>query len=152
MQVVRRLWAVCVSVGIILLSAFPSALAVNTQGWYQTLTLPSFALSESMFTPLWAIAYLTDIIALSSLFSTGAQGLRLYLPVAAGVPNVFWCYLFFTFNALISSTVLLAAMVAYAFSCALLNFTKNKLCAAMFFVKTAWFSYLFAVVVATVCA
>lgn len=148
MQTVRRLWAICISVGLVLLSAFPSALAVNTEGWYSSLVLPSFALSGDWQTPLWAVVYLADVAAFTSLFSKGTQGLRLYLPVAAGALNVFWCYAFFRLNSLIAASIVLGIIVVWTCACAALNFRKDKFAFALFFLKTLWFVYLFVVVVA----
>lgn len=94
MGTVKRLWAVCISVGIVILSAFPSALAVNTGEWYLSLEKPVYALKDGWYTYAWAIVYLCDIAALTSLISKGAQGARLNFPLASGVFNVFWCYVF----------------------------------------------------------
>lgn len=148
MQTVRRLWAACISVGIVLAFAFPSALAVDKGEWYASLALPSFALAEKWFTPAWALVYLADVAALTSLFARGASGVRLYLPVSAGALNVFWCYAFFRLNSLAASAAVLALITLWSAACAVLNLKKDKFAATVFLLKTAWFAYLFAVNIA----
>lgn len=147
MRTVRRLWAVGISFGIVLAAAFPSALAVDTGGWYATLSLPVFALGEKWQTPLWAVVYAADVAALTSLFYRGVKGIRLFLPVSAGVLNAFWCYVFFRLNSLAAGIVVLALIVVRSAACALLNFRKNDFAATVFLLETAWFLYLFAVTV-----
>lgn len=147
MRTVRRLWAVGISFGIVLAAAFPSALAVDTGGWYASLSLPSFALCGKWQTPAWAVVYASDVAALSSLFFRGEKGLRLLLPVSAGVMNAFWCYAFFRLNSLAAATVVLALIVVRSAACALINFRKNNFAATVFLFETAWFVYLFAVTV-----
>ena len=148
MSAVRRLWAVCASFGIVLAFAFPSALCVDTGGWYCSLRLPEFALDSRYYTFVWAAAYLADVVAYSSLFCEGADGARLYLPVAQGVFNVFWCYCFFVLHSVIAAVVVSGIIAVWSATCAILNFRKNAAAFAAFTLKTVWLFYLFAVIVA----
>ena len=148
MGTVKRLWAVCISVGIVILSAFPSALAVNTGEGYLSLEKPVYALKDGWYTYAWAVVYLCDIAALTSLISKGAQGARLNFPLASGVFNVFWCYVFFRLKRVSGAAVVLGITVLYTLFCAILNVKKNKTVFALYLAKTLWLSYLFAVIVA----
>lgn len=145
MQVVRRLWAICISVGIVLLTAFPSALLVDTQGWYQSLTMPVFALNDEWFTPAYAVVYIIEIAALSSLFYNGVSGLSLYLPLSSGVFNIFWCYLFFRLNCLAASVAVMIVIALWSLCCTVLNAKRNKTAFVLFSIKTVWNLYLLAI-------
>lgn len=147
MRTVRRLWAVGISFGIVLAAAFPSALAVDTGGWYASLSLPRFALGEEWQTPVWAAVYAADVAALSSLFFRGEKGAGLWLPISAGLLNAFWCYVFFRLNSLAAAIIVLALIVVRSSACAVLNFRKNNFAATVFLIETAWFVYLFFVTV-----
>lgn len=141
MKTIAKLWAVCISVGVVLLTAFPSALLVDTGEWYSALILPPFALASNLVTPFWAIIYALDIIALSSLISNGVRGVSLYLPLTAGVLNVFWCYLFFSAHALLASALMLVFIALWRVACLFVNLS-NKTAAVVFSLQTVWFGYL----------
>lgn len=148
METVKRLWAICISVGIVILTAFPCALFVDTGEWYASLALPSFALPDEAYTPVWALIYILDITALTTLFTKGASGLRLWLPLTAGVFNVFWCYVFFRMKSVIAGAVVLGIIVAYTYACAATDFKRYRIASVLLFLKGAFFSYLFAVAIA----
>ena len=145
MRVVRRLWAICISTGIVLLSAFLSAVAVDTGEWYCSLAMPVFAINDAWYTPVFALVYVADVVALSFLFYGGASGFKLYLPLSSGVLNVFWCYVFFVLNSVAASIAVLALIVAWTFACAVVNMKKFRASAALFLLKGIFFSYLLAV-------
>lgn len=151
MRTVRRLWSVAISFGIVLAAAFPSALAVDTGGWYASLSLPDFALADKWQTPVWAAVYAADVAALSSLFYRGEKGLALILPISGGALNAFWCYVFFRLNSLPASIIVLSIILVGSAVGSFLNFRKNNFAAAIFLLKTVWFSYLLAVS-ASICA
>lgn len=148
MSIVRRLWAVCASLGIVLAFAFPSALCVDTGEWYSSLRLPEFALDAEYYTFAWAAAYVADVVAFSSLFCEGASGARVCLPISQGVFNVFWCYLFFVLHAVAAAVVVSGVVAVWSAASAILNFGKNKTAFAALSLKTVWLFYLFSVILA----
>lgn len=151
MRTVKLLWAVCISVGIVLLFAFPSALAVDTGEWYSSLKLPSFALDGRWQTLAWAIVYIADVAALSSLFFGGVKGVGLYLPIAAGGLNLFWCYAFFRLKSVAAGAVVAGIILIWTVLCAAFNLKKQKFAFCVFSLKTIWSAYVFAVAVAIFC-
>lgn len=150
-RTVKLLWAVCISVGIVLLFAFPSALAVDTGEWYSLLKLPSFALDGRYQTIAWAVVYIADVAALSSLFFKGAKGARLYFPVSSGALDLFWCYAFFRLQSVAAGVVVAGMILLWTVLCAALNFKKDKFAFTVFCFKSAWQAYVFAVAIAIFC-
>lgn len=151
MRTVKLLWSVCISVGIVLLFAFPSALAVDTGEWYSSLKLPSFALDGRYQTLAWSVVYIADIAALSSLFFKGATGLRLYFPIAAGALNLFWCYAFFRLQSVTAGVVVAGIILIWTVLCAAFNFKKDKFAFTVFCFKSVWSAYVFAIATAIFC-
>ncbi len=148
MSAVKRLWAICISLGIVILTAFPSALLVDAGEWYDALILPPYALPSTAYTPVWAAIYLADTAALTLLFYKGAEGLKLWLPLSAGVLNVFWCYMFFGIKSIPAGAVVLGIMTVYTAACGIADFRKYRISSLIFLFKAVFFGYLFAVVLA----
>lgn len=151
MRTVKMLWAVCASVGIALAFAFPSALAVDTGEWYSSLKIPSFAIDDRYQTFAWAIVYIADVAALSSLFFKGVKGPGLYLPIAAGGLNLFWCCAFFRFESVAAGAAVAGIILIWTALSAVFNFKKDKFAFSVFCLKIVWSAYVFAVAVAVFC-
>lgn len=141
MNKVKWLWCMTIGVGVVLLYAAPSAYFVDTGEYYQSLTLPDFALSAGWITLGWSVIYLADIAIISRLIYA-KKGAYVVAPIAVcGFLNAVWCILFFVVRALEISFFLSVFMTALVLTIGVFLLKEERFSLIFWQLKFVWYSY-----------
>ena len=125
---------------VFLVAILGSLFTNPNSAWFNSLVLPSFYPPSILFSIVWSILYVLIGVGLYFVLQKGITKNQIILYAVNGFLNILWTLVFFRFNSLIFSVVILVVLIIFAYFLLKSLYETNKL---SFYLTLPYFIWLF---------
>ena len=126
--------------GVFIVALLGSLFVDSNSAWFNSLVLPSFYPPSILFSIVWSIIYILMAISLYFVLKKGISKNQIILYAVNGFLNILWTLVFFRFNSLIFSVIILVMLIIFAYFLLKSLYETNKV---SFYLTLPYFIWLF---------